>query len=109
MDDFLSRLFGRSSGKTHPLQSDPREPSLPRADLPTPAPVNPKVLAIIHNPVIRAKGSRKAQIAYGWQDPDKLAQGYIDDLKQVSAGYLNYQVVERLEVNAFPVKKDGFR
>jgi hypothetical protein len=109
MDNFLRRLLNGSSGKQHPLAGgDPA--SLPAySDLPTPDPVRPKVLAIIHNPIIRPKGGRKAQSAYGWQDPDKLAQGYIDDLKQVSDGYLNYQIVERLEVDAFPVKKDGFR
>ncbi|MBI1258876.1 MAG: hypothetical protein GC204_15510 [Chloroflexi bacterium] len=111
MDNFLRRLFGSASGKSHPLHADSHDfpAASPRSDLPTPSSVQPKVLAIIHNPIIRARGGRKAQIAYGWNDPDKLAQGYIDDLKQASAGYLNYQIVERLEVDAFPIKKDGFR
>ncbi len=111
MDDFLKRLVIRFSGTNRPLQPASIEP-LAASSVPskrTLSPVHPKVLAIIHNPIIRARGGRKAQLVYGWNDPDKLAQGYIDDLKQASFGYLNYQIVERLEVDAFPLKKDGFR
>src|SRR4051794_32233664 len=98
MDNFLRRLFGGDDsgkpGRPHPLagNSDSLPSRVELSDLPTPAGIHPKVLAIIHNPVIHAKGGRKAQSVYGWQDPDKLAQGYIDDLKQVSNSYLNYQI-----------------
>ena len=111
MDDFLRRLFGGTSGNPHPLEDD--SPGLPDTsevgDLALPPPVRPRVLAIIHNPTIQPKGGRKAQVAYCWNDPDKLAQGYIDDLRDASYGYLDYEIVERIEVDAFPRKQDGFR
>jgi hypothetical protein len=110
MVDFIRRLFGGSTGSKHPLEGSSDLPaSGAGGDLPTPFPVYPKVLAITHNPLILSRGGAKAQRAYGWHDPDKLAQGYIDDLKHASDGYLNYQIAERLEVDAFPLKKDGFR
>ena len=110
MYDLLRRVFGGTGGGRHPLEA---ESGLPDPDsvqsLPTPAPVHPRVLAIIHNPIIAPKDGQKAQRAYRWNDPDLLAQGYIDDLEYASYGYVNYQIVERVEVDAFPRKKDGFR
>lgn len=114
-DSFLRRLlFGAKRDqrdRPHPLEAtDTGTPApLPAASLPTPPPVHPRVLAIVHNPVIRPKGRQKAHVAYRWNDPDKLAQGYIDDLRYASYGYLNYQIAERIEVDAFPLKRDGFR
>ena len=74
-----------------------------------PKPVFPKVLHIIHNPTFPQKGGRKMKDVFGWNDPDQLAQGYIDDITFTSYGYANYRIVERIEVDAFPLKADGFR
>ena len=46
---------------------------------------------------------------FGWNDPDTLAEGVIQDLNFISHGYLNYQISERIEIDGFPVKADGFR
>lgn len=109
MSDFFRRLFG--TNKPHPLEGgDSGLPeTAPQNPLPTPPTVRPKVFAIIHNPIIRPRGGRKAQVAYGWNDPDQLARSYIDDLRHASYGYVDYQIVERIEVDGFPIKKDGFR
>ncbi len=101
--DFLKRLF---STQPHPLDSVNAPLPTVTSPLPTPPPVKPKVLAIIHNPVISGV---KAQTRYRWNDPDKLAQGYIDDIQTISYGYAQYQIVERIEVDGFPIKLDGFR
>jgi hypothetical protein len=105
--DILRSLFG-SSLPTPPASSPPNPADRYRPG-PPPAPVSPRVLAIVHNPLIPAKGNGKAQKVFGWQDPDVLAKGYIDDLRAASHGYLNYVITERLEVDAFPLKKDGYR
>lgn len=118
MIDFLRTLFSGSSGTAHPLSdgspgdaSPSGKPGQPAPDLARnaaqPAPISPRVLAIIHNPVMRARG-QKIQAAYRWNDPDKLAQGYIDDLREASSGLAQYQIVDRIEVDGFPVKRDGF-
>lgn len=111
MLDLLRRLFNPTQPpQRHPLDSidAPLDRPLPAVtgDLPTPPPVTPKVLAIIHNPTL---GRIKAQRRYGWNDPDALAQGYIEDIKAISHGYANYRIVERIEVDEFPLKLDGFR
>ncbi len=104
--DFLRRLFAPPD-QPHPLDRAPSSAPVPSSDAPLPVPIQPKVLAIIHNPVM--PDGRKIQRVYGWNDPDKLAQGCIDDLREVSYGYVNYQIAERIEVNGFPLKQDGFR
>jgi hypothetical protein len=111
MSNFLRKLFGSSESKTHPLEAGvrhtPFEPS-PDVSREQPAPISPRVMAIVHNPVMQAHGARKIKDVYGWNDPDLLAQGYIDDIRHASYGYVNYQIVEHIQVNAFPLKKDGF-
>ena len=105
--DILRRLF--ASDQPHPLDAAP-SPSpapLPPSDTTPPESVRPKVLAVIHNPLM--PDGRKIQQVYGWQDPDKLAQGYISDITHASYGYAQYEIVERIEVDALPLKLDGFR
>jgi hypothetical protein len=76
----------------------------------TPAPfVTPKVLIINFDPAIRSKGGRRLQKVLGWNDPRRLTEGYVADLAECSAGYVRYRIVDWQDVDAFPVKKDGFR
>src|SRR5436309_2381127 len=108
MSDFSRRLLDLLFGKS--VEQPGRTPSsapLP-AGGPLPEPVYPRVLAIIHNPVMRTHGGRKMNVAYGWNDPDWLAQQYANDIKDMSYGYAQYRIVERIEVDGFPLKLDGF-
>jgi hypothetical protein len=73
-----------------------------------PQPVTRKVLNVIYNPRIPSAQNRKLSEVMGWNDPDQLTAGHIADLKQVSHGYANFVVAERVEVDGFPVKADGF-
>lgn len=70
--------------------------------------VSPRVLLIIHAPTAARENGRKLHQILGWHDPDTLVQQYITDLYDASHGYLHYQITERIEVNTFPVKADGF-
>ncbi len=71
-------------------------------------PLHPLVLAIIHDPVIRSQGGRKLHQVLGWNDPDDLARRYIADVETASYGLARYQIAQRIEVDGFPVKQDGF-
>ena len=44
-----------------------------------------------------------------WQSPDDLANGFIQDILETSGGLARYQIVQRVELNEFPVKTDGYR
>jgi hypothetical protein len=81
---------------------------VPQPGGPLPAPIRRKVLAIIHNPVMQSRGGRKLNQVFGWNDPDTLVQGYIEDLRTCSYGYANYEIVERIEVDGYPLKLDKF-
>ena len=71
-------------------------------------PVTPRVLLIIHDPIVKSNNGRRLHQVLRWHDPDQLVQQYIADLRQCSYGYLNYQIVDRIVVDGFPVKEDGF-
>jgi hypothetical protein len=66
------------------------------------------VFMIIHNPFIESEGKTLREV-FNWKDPDSLAKECISDLNECSGGYLNFVIKERIEVNEFPVKADGFR
>lgn len=106
--DLIQRVFGSNS--PHPLDRPPQPVSTSSnvsATLPTP--ITRKVLMITHNPVLRSQGNRTLKEYFRWNGSDRLAQGYIDDIRQCSYGYANYEVVERLVVDGYPLKRDGFR
>jgi hypothetical protein len=73
-----------------------------------PTPVLRRVLMVIYNPTIRSESGRKLSAVMKWNNPDELTAKYITDLRECSYGYANFDVVERIEVDRFPVKDDGF-
>lgn len=74
-----------------------------------PLAITPKVLVINYDPVIQSVGGRRLHESGKWNDPHYLANGYLNDLIECSGGYLRYAIVEWRDVDAFPLKKDGFR
>ena len=61
------------------------------------------------NPLIESQGGIRLNQVKGWNDPAGLESQYIADIKEVSGGYLNYQVVSRLDIDSIPKKADGFQ
>lgn len=88
-------------------KSAPAPPPRPGADAVDP--VHPKVLMIVHNPPVASEGGKRLTEVFNWHDPAKLAEGYIDDLRTCSDGYLKYEIVERIDADWYPPKEDGFR
>ena len=78
------------------------------SEVDSPDPVFPRVLMIVHDPIIPFENNRKLHQVLNWQDPVALAQQYISDVEAASYGYVNYQIVDKIDVDAFPVKEDGF-
>ncbi|MBC6935002.1 MAG: hypothetical protein DWB42_04110 [Chloroflexi bacterium] len=111
--DILRRFFDSFIGGSapHPLEMSGAFPGFgPEPDpADQPEPVYRRVLMITHNPVLRTQGGRTVREYFRWNDPDDLAADYIDDLHWASYGYARYEIVERLVVDGYPVKADGFR
>lgn len=69
----------------------------------------PRVSLVIYNPILEAEGGSRLNRVLGWNDPDHLCAQYIADVQEASHGYVGYQIVERIELDEYPVKQDGFR
>jgi hypothetical protein len=89
-----------SAGETAPAR-DPRGPWRGRT-------VSPRVLVVNFDPVIEAEGGRRLHEVCRWNDPHTLTQGYIDDIRETSGGFASFRVVDWIDVDEFPLKKDGF-
>jgi len=71
--------------------------------------VTARVLLVIYDPVMdSASGARLSQFM-DWNRPEDLVTGFIQDILQTSNGNARFQVVERVELDEFPVLLDGFR
>jgi hypothetical protein len=78
---------------------------IPQPDL---KPMHRHVLLVAYNPVVPGEGGRKLNRVLGWNDPEELARLYAADLRAVSGGLADFEIVDRVEVNGWPVKVDGF-
>ncbi|MBN2445707.1 MAG: hypothetical protein JXO22_03220 [Phycisphaerae bacterium] len=95
---------------------------IPRVEYPAEAsggqtPLRVKVLVYEFNPWIPGRlqdtdnpdaKPRRLREVCGWNDPLKLAQGYMEDMLKASGGYLQYEIVEWNTVDSFQTKQDGF-
>ncbi len=96
----------------------------PKSSPPPPPPVQPpptvpsnepaaivvrKVLMIVYDPIIDASTGLKLSQYMNWRKPDDLAASFLADILETSNGLARYQIMQRVELNEFPVKVDGFR
>ncbi len=101
--DFLSALF---AGK----KSTSASPASP-ADSSTPEPaviVSPRVLVVVYDPVVDASTGEKLSQKMNWYSVDSLTANFLADIQEVSDGLGRFQLVDRVDLDEFPVKADGF-
>lgn len=70
---------------------------------------SPSVLVLNYDPIVGTKRRQRLHETSGWNDPKALTESYIADLSECSGGYLSYRIVEWQDVDAYPVKADGFQ
>ena len=102
--DFIASLFG--GGKVPPTPQDNVPPDSP--DEPAEVTIS-KVLVIVYDPVMDEATGQTLSAHQGWGRVEDLATGFMADILQHSYGMARYQVVERIDVDEFPAKVDGFR
>lgn len=101
MLNFLKWLFGLlSPAPKQPAQDSPTEPAVP---------AHSKVLLIVYDPVMDASGGVRLSQHRNWYNPTDLVDGFLADLNEVSGGMAHYEIVERIDVDEFPAKADGFQ
>lgn len=71
-------------------------------------PLRPRVLVVVHNPVVASENGRRLSDILNWHNPDDLIGQFLYDIEVASHGTVKYEVAERVIVDDFPVKADGF-
>jgi hypothetical protein len=67
-----------------------------------------KTLVIVYDPVVDKTSGKKLSEFMGWNKVEDLAKGFMTDILQASRGLARYQIVQRIDVDAFPAKDDGY-
>lgn len=72
-------------------------------------PIDVKVLVLNFDPIVRSEGGKRLHVVGKWNDPRKLADGYMGDLREASKGLLRHRIVEWRDLDVYPVKTDGYQ
>ncbi len=102
--EFLRSLVSPIPGGT------PQKPPIPADNTSEPVKiVTSRVLLVIFDPVMDAASGMRLSKWMNWKRPEDLVTGYIQDILQTSNGMARFQIVQRVELNEFPLLADGFR
>lgn len=99
MSNFLGSFFDLFRAARYPADN-PTEPAQVTRS---------KVLVIVYDPVMDVLTGKKLSQHLNWYNTGDLLTGFMADLLEVSKGLARYEVVQRIDVNEFPAKTDGFR
>lgn len=104
--EFILSLFFRRR-KSPP----PPPPPTPVPDNETEPPLTTilKTLVIVYDPIVDRAGGRKLSEQMRWNRVEDLATEFMSDILQASGGLARYQIVQRLDVDDFPAKVDGYK
>ncbi len=71
--------------------------------------VTVRVQMVVYDPVMDPATGVKLSQLMKWQSPDDLANAFIKDILETGGGKARYQITQRVELNEFPPKTDGYR
>lgn len=77
---------------------------------PQPAPKRPpiKVIVINYDPILKTKGGVRLTQYMKWSDPHAMTDAIVRDLRKTSGGFADYRIVQFIDVDGYPQKRDGF-
>ena len=88
----------------------PAKPKFPPDSVTEPAQISQsKVLLIVYDPIMDKTSGTTLSQQQSWHRPTDLVTGFLLDMIQISGGMARYQIVQRVDLNEFPAKTDGFR
>ncbi len=67
-----------------------------------------KTLVIVYDPVVDFRSGRTLSQFMNWNRVEELAKGFMSDILETSGGLARYQIIQRIDVDAFPAKVDGY-
>jgi len=68
-----------------------------------------KVIVLVYNPRLPKHDNKTLVEHFGWHDPVEYSHVLADVVRQASWGYINYEIVDVIEVNGYPRRLDGTR
>jgi hypothetical protein len=68
-----------------------------------------QTLIVVYDPVVDTRSGKKLSEYMHWNRVEDLARGFMTDILQTSGGLARYQIVQRIDVDGFPAKVDGYR
>lgn len=72
-------------------------------------PITRKYMTLIYNPIIESHGGARLITVESWNNPDTLAAQFVADMATASNNLAHYVAGPRVELDAYPVKEDGFQ
>ena len=100
----LSRLFKKRTPPPPPPPAvDPDDPTIP------PLTTTLNTLVIAYDPVVDKASGKKLSELMRWNRVEDLAVGFMSDILLASGELARYKIIERLEVDDFPPKVDGYK
>jgi hypothetical protein len=67
------------------------------------------VIVLNYDPILREHNGVRLQKHLKWNDPRPMTTNLIRYIRESSGGYANLRIVDWIDVDAFPQKRDGFR
>jgi len=67
-----------------------------------------RTLVIVYEPTMDSGTGTKLSKYMHWNNVEDLARGYMSDVLQASGGLVRYQIIQRIDVDGFPAKVDGY-
>jgi hypothetical protein len=91
-------------------KASPLAPPMVVADNPTEPPQLTvlKTLVIVYEPTMDNASGKKLSQYMNWNKVEDLAKGFMSDILQVSGGLARYQIIQRIDVDGFPAKVNGY-
>jgi len=97
-----------------PFRRRKTEPPLPQSTIDPNNEIEPplqtilKTLVIVYEPTMDQGTGTKLSEYMRWNNVEDLAKGYMSDVLQASGGLVRHQIIQRIDVDGFPAKVDGF-
>ncbi|MEZ0395552.1 MAG: hypothetical protein ABWK53_03850 [Anaerolineales bacterium] len=108
--NWLASLLGLVQKVTGRGAPPPAAAPVPADNLTDPAViVTNRVLLIVYDPIMEAASRERLSQTMKWNRVDDLIGGFIQDILETSGGMARYEVVERVLLDEFPAKVDGYR
>lgn len=67
-----------------------------------------RTLVIVYEPTMDPSTGTRLSRYMHWNSVEELIRGYMSDVLEVSGGLVRHQIIQRIDVDAFPAKVDGY-